>query len=108
MNKKEKIEQEVEKTLAMFDKKTDLKPNPYFYTRVKQRIEEKRKPKYSVAAILKPAFFTMLLVLNVTTVVWYTNTDSIVTISETKTELADILKNDFNLDKNQSQSLIFE
>lgn len=108
MNKQEKIQNEIDKTLGLFDKKESLKPNPYFYTRIKQRMEEKRKPKISIVGVLKPAFFTILLALNLTTAIWYTSADTTDTISESKTELADILKSDFNLSDNELQSLIFE
>ncbi len=41
MNKQEKIQNEIDKTLGMFEKKESLPPNPYFYTRVQQRLNEK-------------------------------------------------------------------
>lgn len=108
MNKKERIEREIDKTLEMFDKKDTLKPNPYFYTRVKQRIEEKSKPNFSIAGILKPAFFTLLFVVNLTTVVWYTSNDSINTDNQTNYSLTNILKSDFNLESSSSEILLFE
>lgn len=108
MNKEEKIKREIEKTLGLLESGETLKPNPYFYTRVQQRINEKSKKEFSFLGVLKPAFFTALIVLNLTTAIWYTNSDDLINITETDTELADILKSDFNLDSDQTESLIFE
>ena len=102
MNKKKKIEHEIEKTLGMFERKEAISSNPYFYTRVKQRIDEKSKNEFSVFGVLKPAFFTLLVVLNLTTAIDSTNG------TETDSELVDILKSDFNLDSDNNESLIFE
>lgn len=108
MSKQEKIQKEIDKTLGLFDKKESLKPNPYFYTRVQQRINEKPKKEFSLSAILKPAFFTVLVTLNLTTAIWYTSSDGIISSSETEIELVDILKTDFNLESDQTENLLFE
>jgi hypothetical protein len=108
MNKKEKIQNEIDKTLGMFEKKESLPPNPYFYTRVQQRLNEKTKKEFSIFNVLKPAFFTALIALNLTTAIWYTSSDSSVISIETDLELVDILKSDLNLESDQTQSLIFE
>ncbi len=108
MNKQNKIKNEIDKTLDLFDKKESLPPNPYFYTRVKQRLNEKSKKKFSVFSVLKPAFFTILIALNVTTAIWYTNSDSLTISTRTDLELADILKSDLNLESDLTENLIFE
>jgi len=108
MDKKEKIQNEIDKTLGLFEQHELLPPNPYFYTRVQQRLREASKKEFSFSTILKPAFFTALIALNLTTAIWYTSTDDLINRSETDTELADILKNDFNLDGDQTESTIFE
>jgi hypothetical protein len=108
MNKQNKIKNEIDKTLGLFDKKESLPPNPYFYTRVKQRLNEKSKKKFSVFSVLKPAFFTILIALNVTTAIWYTNSDSLTISTRTDLELADILKSDLNLESDLTENLIFE
>lgn len=108
MNKQEKIENEIDKTLGLFDKEESLPPNPYFYTRVKQRLNEKSKKEFSIFGVLKPVFFTALVALNLTTAIWYTSADAITSNIGSDLELVDILKNDFNLDTNQSDNLIFE
>ena len=108
MNKEKKIEHEIEKTLRMFERKDSIPSNPYFYTRVKQRIDEKSNKEFSVFGVLKPAFFTLLVVLNLTTVIWYTSSIDSTNGTETDSELVDILKSDFNLDSDNNESLIFE
>ena len=108
MNKQEKVQNEIDKTLGMFEKKESLPPNPYFYTRIKQRLNEKTKKEFSIFSVLKPAFFTALIALNLTTAIWYTSSDSSVISIETDLELVDILKSDLNLETDQTQSLIFE
>ena len=108
MSKQEKIQNEIDKTLGLFDKKESLPPNPYFYTRVKQRINEKPKKEFTLSAVLKPAFFTVLVALNLTTAIWYTSSDSIISNTETDLELVDILKTDFNLESDQTENLLFE
>ncbi len=73
MNKKQKIEQEVQKTLDCFDQSEHIKSNPFFYTRVKTRIEElenhERKSELGNLAwgILKPALLFSLIAMNIVT-----------------------------------------
>ena len=108
MNKQEKIKDEIDKTLDLFDKRESLPPNPYFFTRVQQRLNEKTKKEFSVFSVLKPAFFTVLIALNLTTAIWYTTSDGSVISTETDLELVDILKSDFNLESDQTGKLLFE
>lgn len=108
MNKQEKIQYEIDKTLGLLEQKEELQPNPYFYTRVQQKLNEKSKKNFSIFSILKPAFFTALIALNLTTAIWYTSSNALTVSSKMDVELVDILKSDFNLDSAQSESLIFE
>lgn len=108
MNKKEKIEQEINKTLAQFDNAERMLSNPYFYTRVQARLEEKQRQKTGFSAILKPALIIALVVINITTTVWYLNFGTQVNQSESRQELLDILSEDLNLDNNQSNFVIIE
>ena len=108
MNKQEKIENEIDKTLGLFEKKKSLPPNPYFYTRIQQRLNERQKKKFSIFSVLKPAFFTALIALNLTTAIWYTRSNSLTINTETDLELVDILKSDFNLESDQTENLLFE
>ncbi len=65
-----KIEKEIENTLDCFEQHPRLKANPYFYARLKARMElEKRKDWKFVPIIFKPAFLLMILLLNAITIV---------------------------------------
>ena len=71
---KHEIEEEVQKTLHFLDEKGELPPDPYFFTRLQQRLEERHREKLTFQTVLKPAFFILLFLANLGTVVWqYTN-----------------------------------
>ena len=73
MTKKEKIEQEVQKTMDSFDKAERLKSDPFFYTRLKAQIDDLNAEKSKVEgwkfawAILKPALLFFIIGLNIVT-----------------------------------------
>ncbi|MCP4402168.1 MAG: hypothetical protein GY801_33305 [bacterium] len=70
MTEKERIRQEVEKTLQCFDGIEKIEPRPFFFTRLKARINstdaEKKRVKQSGwgFAALRPALLSLLIVLN--------------------------------------------
>ncbi|KAA3604181.1 MAG: hypothetical protein DWQ06_04835 [Calditrichaeota bacterium] len=74
MNRKNKIENEVKKTLSLLDEKEFLEHNEHFYTVLQAKInrleDEKKvavlKPKNSVG-ILRPAFLSLMFVANLVT-----------------------------------------
>ena len=101
MNKKEKIEQEIQKTLAQFDKPEKLPSNPHFYTRVQAGLEESLMKRHAVMAVLKPALFTVLVVLNVSTAVWYIDSGEQISQTDSRSELTEILSGDLKLDTDQ-------
>ena len=105
MNKKEKIEEQISKTLDQFEHAEQLPPNPYFYTRVQARLEETRRQKRVLSAILRPALLTALVTINLSTAVWYLGGSDHVNQSETRKELIEILAGDLKLDDNQSSLL---
>lgn len=102
MNKKEKIEQEIQKTMEQFDNAEQLPPNPYFYTRVQARLEDSRKQHRILSAVLKPALFTILVAVNLSTAVWYMGSTDQTSQTDTRTELTEILAGDLKLDNNQA------
>lgn len=110
MNKKEKIEQEIQKTLDLLDQPQNLAPNPFFYTRVRQRLDEKSQshPKISLAAVLKPALMTVLLAMNLGTAIWYLGGTPATTSSQPRQELVQLLANDFQLETSQDNWLTLE
>ena len=102
MDKKEKIEEEIRKTLEVFDQKQSLPPNPYFYTRVQQRINERSGSKSTTMGFLKPALLTILLLINVATFIWYNNSSANYSSAEKQQELIEYLSSDLNLNTNQN------
>ena len=108
MNKKERIEEEVRKTLDVFELKESLPPNPYLYTRIQKRIKEKMENNSKILVILKPVLLTILLLINVGTVIWYFNSSEDYYVTETRQELIEILSSDLNLKTNQSNIFLSE
>ena len=108
MNKKEKIEHEINKTLEQFDTAEKLPPNPYFYTRVQARLEEKQKQQNIIFAILKPALIIALVAVNMSTAIWYLGGSKQQEQTSSRQELVEILASDLKLDSDQNSSFIFE
>ena len=61
--------EEVQKTLALIDYEKEIPINPYFYTRLKSRMEIKREEKISgfpfFMRVLQPVVFSFLLIAGV-------------------------------------------
>ena len=68
--KKTRIDEELEKTLRYLDKEERLQPDPYFFTRLRQRMEEEHKKKITFQTVLKPALLTLIIIANLGTAVW--------------------------------------
>ncbi|KAA3661768.1 MAG: hypothetical protein DWQ10_03875 [Calditrichaeota bacterium] len=98
MNKKEKIEQQVQKALDQFEHAEKLPPNPFFYTRIQARLQENQRQGYVISAILRPATLALLLVINISTAVWYLNAPEQAEQSDSHQELVELLAGDFNPD----------
>ncbi|OGN89175.1 MAG: hypothetical protein A2Z74_01230 [Chloroflexi bacterium RBG_13_46_9] len=71
MTRKEKIEQEVQKTFESFDQVERLKSNPFFYARLKTRIDDLYSKKKKIRGwefarrVLKPALLLLIIALNI-------------------------------------------
>ena len=112
MGKKEKIEQEVQKTLDCFDQSEQLKTNPFFYTRIKAKIEDLesygKKPNLAdlVWGVLKPAFLFGIIVINI-----FTATSFLKNPGDTNTSREQIINTfaqEFSLDSEQyNPNLLF-
>lgn len=105
MDKKEKIEQEIRKTLAQFDQAEQFPANPWFYTRVQARLEESRNRRAVLSAILRPALLTALVVINLSTAFWYMTGTTTTVQTDSRQKLVKLLANDFNPDSGQSNLL---
>lgn len=108
MDKKEKIEQEIRKTLDQFEQAVTLPANPYFHTRVRQRLEEQTKTKRTFSAILKPALLMALVVLNLVTAGRYFSGSESSAQTDTRKRLGEILAGDLNLDNKATSLFLIE
>ncbi len=108
MNKKEKIEQQINKTLDQFDHAEQLAPNPYFYTRVQARLEEQNQQRNVFTTILKPAFLTTLVAINIATAFWHISGNDQNYQTNSQQELTEILAGDLNLDQGQTDLFAIE
>ncbi|KAA3612658.1 MAG: hypothetical protein DWQ05_18590 [Calditrichaeota bacterium] len=108
MNKKEKIEQQIRETLDQFEHADQLPPNPFFYTRVKARLDERHQQSHVFFAILKPALLAVLVAMNLSTAFWYVSVDNQVTQVDSHQELIELLGSDLKLDNNQSNILDYK
>ncbi len=103
MNKKEKIEQQINKTLDQFDHAEQLPPNPYFYTRIQTHLEQQQRQQNIYSAILKPAaLFTVLIVINIGTAFWYLDGNEQSYETNSQQELSELLAGDLNMEQDQA------
>jgi hypothetical protein len=91
------IDREVEETLAAFDRRDTLPPDPHFYGRIMARLTREGKPRGAIAALWKPALLAVLAVLNLTTAVWYLGARRERTAVPEPTGLRQVLAADLNL-----------
>jgi hypothetical protein len=108
MEPNERVEKLIQKTLEQFEQPETLPPNPYLYTRIRQRLEERRDNRGMLAANLKLALLAVLVVLNIVVAYrhftggeWHTRTES-------RQELIEILAGDLNLDSGHTNQSIIE
>jgi len=99
MEREQKIAQEVEKTLELLEHAERLRPNPFFFTRVQARIQQKKKKQFWqwLPVILKPVFLAMLLTVNIITAVYLLGADKIQTTSSVRSELKNEFAQEFGL-----------
>ena len=108
MDRKKRIEQEVQKTLAQFEKAEQLPPDPYFYTRLKSRLEERQRSEAKLPLLLRPAFLALLFVLNIISAGWYLSSDSIDTAATERQELSTLFASDFHVQQENFELLNLE
>ena len=74
MERKERIEQEVKKTLEGFDAFKTIEPSPFFYTRLQAKIrtleaqKEAKNSGFFGLKALRPALVVLMLIFNVLSV----------------------------------------
>lgn len=105
MNRKQKIEQEVQKTLESFDQAERLKTNPFFYTRLKVRIDNVSTQKKKIRGweivwgFVKPALLLLIVALNIFTVTLFMKNRN--NESSSREQLLDAFAQELTLDSNQ-------
>jgi hypothetical protein len=91
------IDREVEETIAAFDRRDALPPDPRFYGRIMARLDREGKPRGAFAAVWKPALLAVLAVMNLTTAIWYLGVRPKQTPIVEQTSLRQVLAADLNL-----------
>lgn len=67
MNKESRIELEITQTLACLDKIKNIEAGPFFYNRLKAKIETPAESP--VKQMLRPAFLILLVIINLVTAI---------------------------------------
>lgn len=79
MEKKQRIQEEVEKTLNSLEGIKRAEPKPFFYTRLQAKMEQKLRPKASPSWSVRPVYvfatLAIVLMLNVVTIVTFTKSN---------------------------------
>lgn len=100
MDRKKRIEQEINKTLEVFDLEEKLPHNPQFFAQLQTRMEEKPKERV-VFATLRPVLLAALLIFNIVTAISYINNGGIIAQDISEQDPYELLANDFNLNQDQ-------
>ncbi|MBF0430195.1 MAG: hypothetical protein HQK83_02865 [Fibrobacteria bacterium] len=104
--KKVQIEQNVKKVLEQFERERPLQPDPWFYGRLKARIENQNKASYTIRGVLKPAFFALLLLVNIVTVTRLSvSSDTRSAVVQEQSGLISLLASDLAMNKPQRNFL---
>ncbi len=105
MERREKIEQEVRKTMDCLDQGEPLKADAYFYTRLRARINSRKnhgrisRVLFPAWHILAPVLIMALIALNIYTAAAVLTKNT--TESSGSDEFMTLLTEDFTLDSNQ-------
>lgn len=91
------IGREVEETLAAFDRRDELLPDPLFYERLRARLAEEGEPRGAIVALWKPALLAVLAVLNLSTAIWYLGARQRPAAVAERATLTEVLAADLNL-----------
>lgn len=105
MTKKEKIEQEVQRTLEGFDQAERLKSNSFFYTRLKAQIDDLHSQMQKIRSweltwgFLKPALLFLIIALNIVTATLFLKNRN--NESSSRGQLLNAFAQELTLDSNQ-------
>jgi len=100
MSKSKNIQSEVEKTLNSLDNWKKIEADPYFYTRLSVRLENRAQPKlfswFFDSPILRPALIAIALLINVLSVSYLLSSNNNVAKS---TDFANLFAEEYMLDQ---------
>lgn len=111
MEKKKRIDEEVNRTLNIFDEIPQIKENPFLYTKIKARLDGETsagKQKNYLAGILKPALLALILTLNALTAYYYFDTDLSSQQTTSSYSLVDQLNEEYTTNKIELTDLNLE
>ena len=103
-NRAQIVENEVEKTLALFDEKAEPHVNPYFYTKLMASIESRGDEKngydfldkFKLAYIL-PALCALLLIFNIVTIALKSSEAAATTNNNERAQLIKSFQEEYSL-----------
>jgi hypothetical protein len=102
MKREQKIMQEIEKTLDLFERPERLKPNPFLYSRVQAQLDS-LKVRKTWLALLKPVFLALLLTLNILTAVYFFSNGNNQGTSTFRSELKSEFVQEYGLEANTNE-----
>jgi hypothetical protein len=108
MDRKQRIEYEVQKALEQFEKAEQLPPDPYFYTRLKSRLDERQRSEAKLPLLLRPAFLALLFFLNIISAGWYLSSGNFDTAAAERQELSTLFASDFHVQQENFELLNLE
>lgn len=108
MKEKKRIEEEVQKSMELLDQQESLPPDPYFYTRLRARIDSRNQQHRVLSLSLKPALLALLVMMNLGTAVWYLAGDSSSAEKSNRDTLIELLAEDISLDSKSSAVIDLE
>jgi hypothetical protein len=97
MKSKQQIEAEIDRTLQQFEPSEKLPENPWFATRLQQRIETEPNERITFAAVLKPAILVLLLAVNIISAAVYLRADTKQPAQDQHAAVVQILAADLNV-----------
>ena len=114
MDKMKRVEEEIEKTMDLLDNVGKLEPNPYLFTRIKTRLDERGekntqlKEEGSFAVKLLPALMVLLVVFNFFSIIDFVSSDKTEVSVDNRTEYIQQLGDEFMLNQSSYYPITLE
>jgi len=114
MEREEKILTEIENTMSLLGTEKHLEPDPYLYSKIKGKLTKEGRIKnfidikLSFGEYLKPAFFTILIMLNVYSIFTISGTSETNQITDKQSNYLDSISQEYMLTQSSYYSIIME